>query len=83
MLKRAGIDIDETSTRDREAVASSSPELHEYPLLKALFRWRRTLNLLATIPGFAVAERREDSLLNLFQVRSSTARSVCLPSCFH
>lgn len=62
MLKRIGIDIDETSTTDREIVEPG--ELHEYPLLKALFRWRRTLHLLTSIPSFPMSE---DSLLNLFE----------------
>ena len=43
MLQHIGIAITDTSTVDREEVAQSS--LHEYPLLKALFRWRRTLQV--------------------------------------
>ena len=51
LLKKIGIDVDRTDEERRAGRENDgSRALLEYPLLKALFRWRRTLAVLTTIP---------------------------------
>ena len=70
LLKKIGIDVDRTDEERRAGSESdgSSRALLEYPLLKALFRWRRTLAVLTTVPEVLACEGADDdSFLNLFE----------------
>jgi hypothetical protein len=70
LLKKIGIDVDRTDEERRAGsdIDGSSRALLEYPLLKALFRWRRTLAVLTTIPEVLSRDGTDDdSFLNLFE----------------
>jgi hypothetical protein len=64
MLKRVGIDVNDTDEERISVTQTRDRGLLEYPLLKALFRWRRTLSLLTSMPGFPA---ESDSFLTLFE----------------
>eukprot|EP01043_Picozoa_sp_COSAG02_P015903 COSAG02_NODE_688_length_18473_cov_77.428105_4_plen_2693_part_00 len=70
LLKKIGIDVHRTDEERRAGSDNdgSSRALLEYPLLKALFRWRRTLAVLTTIPEVLSRDGTDDdSFLNLFE----------------
>ena len=79
LLKKIGIDVERTDEERRAGHSSDgdgghSRALLDYPLLKALFRWRRTLAVLTTTPevvslraGAGGASGDDDSFLNLFE----------------
>ena len=69
LLKKIGIDVNDTDDERRAGRDDGHTRLLlEYPLLKALFRWRRTLAVLTTAPEVATrGGPDDDSFLNLFE----------------